>query len=101
MPSPIRLTPGRVLAWGLVAVALLTAAFAGAAVVRRAAGAVAAAPAPAPPRLAQGLASVPGAAGAAAPTGPMPMRERTGWPCGTHRSTPWKPKPARARRKLR
>jgi hypothetical protein len=51
MPPPPRLSPVRALAWGLVAVALLTAAALGVAVVRRATGAVARAAAPAPPRV--------------------------------------------------
>jgi hypothetical protein len=51
MPTAARPSPGRVLAWGLVAIGLLTAGAAGVAVARRAAGAAAAVATPAPPRV--------------------------------------------------
>jgi hypothetical protein len=51
MSSAPRPSPTRVLVWGLVAIALLTAAVAGVGVARRAAGAAAGIAAPAPPRV--------------------------------------------------
>jgi hypothetical protein len=51
MTPSARLTPGRVLAWGLVAIALLTAAVVAVSLARRATSAAGAIGAPAPPRV--------------------------------------------------
>lgn len=51
MPPTTRLTPARVLLWGLVAIALLTAATVAVTVARRATGAAATLATPAPPRI--------------------------------------------------
>jgi hypothetical protein len=51
MPPSLRFTPGRALAWGLVAIALLTAAIVAVSVARRATAAATGIATPAPPRV--------------------------------------------------